>query len=106
MIVVGFLVYSVFIVVIMVNLLMFGVRFYFVNRFMGFFMWKFLKDIVLLVVIIMFIIVILILILNMVLLEGFYWLVLIVIISVIVFILVMYFIGFDKVWCLKVWNVV
>ena len=98
--------YSVFIVAIMANLLMFGVRLYLVNRLTGFPMRKFLKDTALPVVIIMLITATPISILNTVLPEGLHWSALIVITSVIASTLAMYFIGLDKVWRLKVWNVV
>jgi len=98
--------YGVFIVAIMANLLMFGVRLYLVNRLTGFPVRYFLKNTALPVIYIIAVTAIPVLILNIILPAGFLWSVLIVISSILLSTLAMYFIGLDKTWRLKIQNTI
>lgn len=90
--------YSVFIVGILANILMFGVRLYLVSRLTGFPIIIFLKYTVLPVVVIILVTIIPIFTLNQLLPSGFYWSALLVFTSFIFTAIAMYFIGLDKIW--------
>jgi O-antigen/teichoic acid export membrane protein len=98
--------YSVFIVAIIANILMFGVRLYLVNRLTGFPMRHFLKFTALPIVAIVLVTALPITILNQLLPEGFYWSALLIIISFGASTIAMYFIGLDRAWRLKVISMV
>ena len=98
--------YSVFIVAIFANILMFGVRLYLVNWLTGFPMGAFLKYTALPVMAIVFVTGFPILILNQLLPEGFYWSALVIFTSFVASTIAMYFIGLDKVWRLKVVDII
>lgn len=98
--------YSVFIVAIMANILMFGVRLYLVNWLTGFPMGTFLKYTALPVIAIVIVTAFPIFMLNQLLPEGFYWSTLVIFTSLVVSSVAMYFIGLDKVWRLKAMNLI
>lgn len=98
--------HSVFIVAIMANILMFGVRLYLVNRLTGFPAGTFLKYTVSPVIAIVIVTVLPISILNQLLPEGLYWSILVIFTSLVVSTFAMYFIGLDKVWRLKTMNMI
>jgi len=94
--------YSVFIVAIIANILMFGVRLFLVNRLTGFPMANFLRFTALPVLAIVLVTAFPIFMMNQLLPTGFYWSALVVFSSFVVSTVAMYFIGFDKVWRVKV----
>lgn len=94
--------YSVFIVAIIANILMFGVRLYLVNRLTGFPMASFLRFTALPVLAIVLVTALPVSVMNQLLPEGFYWSALVIFTSFVVSTIAMYFIGLDKVWRLKV----
>lgn len=94
--------YSVFIVAIMANILMFGIRLYLVNRLTGFPVGSFLKYTAQPVLAIVIITALPIFMLNQLLPEGFYWSTLVIFTSLVASAVAMYFIGLDKAWRLKV----
>ena len=98
--------YSVFIVAILANLLMFCVRLYLVYRLTGFPMGNFLKSTVLPVLIIVLVTAVPISFLNFLSSGGFYWSILVILTSFIVSTIAMYFFGLDKVWRLKVIKII
>jgi O-antigen/teichoic acid export membrane protein len=94
--------YSVFIVAILANILMFGVRLYLVNKLTGFPMSSFLRFSVLPVLTIMLVSGLPVALLNALSPEGLFWSALVIVTSFVVSSLAMYFIGLDKEWRLKV----
>lgn len=98
--------YSVFVVAIMANILMFWVRLYLVNRLTEFPMGNFLKLTVSPVMVIVIVTAFPVFMLKQLLPEGFYWSILVVFISLFSSCVAMYFIGLDKAWRLKVINMV
>lgn len=98
--------YSVFIVAILANILMFGVRLYLVNGLIGFPVGAFLRHTALPVIVIVLVSAVPIVILNKLLPQGFYWSVLVIFVSFVVSTIAMYFIGLDKAWRLKVINMI
>ncbi len=99
-------VYSVFIVAIMANILMFGVRLYLVNRLTGFPISVFLKFSAFPVLAIVFITALPIYVLKQFLPEGFFWSGLVILSSFVLSTIAMYFIGLDKEWRLNVMKLV
>lgn len=98
--------YSVFIVAIVANILMFAVRLYILKCLIALPIMLFVKKTLLPVIHIILASCIPILLLIELLPNGFYWSVLIVIISFILSSFVMYFIGLNKEWRLKIKNIV
>ncbi|OEY65163.1 polysaccharide biosynthesis protein [Marinobacter sp. X15-166B] len=94
--------YSVFVVAIVANILMFGVRLFLVNRLTGFPMANFLRSTALPVLIIVFLTALPIYAMNQLLPVGYYWSALVIFTSFIVSTVAMYFIGLDKAWRMKV----
>lgn len=94
--------YSVFIVAIIANILMFGVRLFLVNLLTGFPIMKFLRFTALPVLAIVMVTAIPIVFMNQFLPKGFYWSALTIFTSFFVSTIAMYFIGLDKVWRAKV----
>ena len=90
--------YSVFIVAILANILMFGVRLYLVNRLTGFPVMNFLRHTALPVLAIVMVTVIPVFALNQLLPGGLYWSALVIFTSFILSTIAMYFIGLDKAW--------
>lgn len=98
--------YSVFVVVIAANLLMFAVRLYLLKRLISLPITLFVTKAVLPVICIALASGVPVLILNGILPEVFYWSVLKVIFSIILSSFAMYFIGLNKEWRLKIKNMV
>jgi O-antigen/teichoic acid export membrane protein len=98
--------YSVFIVAILANILMFGVRLYLVNRLIEFPVGAFLKFTALPVMAIVLVTALPIYIFNKLMPEGYYWSALVILVSIVLSTLAMYFIGLDKEWRLKVKNMI
>nr|WP_320136830.1 hypothetical protein [uncultured Amphritea sp.] len=98
--------YSVFMVAIIANILMFGVRLYLIHLLIDFPVRDFLVQTATPVIGIVLVSWIPIYILNKILPEGFYWSALVISISFIISTLAMYFIGLDKAWRLKVKSMV
>lgn len=94
--------YSVFIVAIIANILMFGVRLFLVNRLTGFPVVNFLRFTALPVLAIAVVTALPITFMNYLLPNGFYWSALVIFTSFFVSTIAMYFIGLDKVWRVKV----
>ena len=94
--------YSVFIIAIIANLLMFGVRLFLVNRLTGFPMANFLRFTVLPVLCIVLVSALPISVMNQLLPSGLYWSALVIFTSFVVSSTAMYFIGLDRVWREKV----
>ena len=98
--------YSVFIVAIIANILMFGIRLYLVNRLTGFPITVFLKLSVFPVLAIVLITALPIYVLKQFLPEGFFWSGFVILSSFVMSTIAMYFIGLDKEWRLKVMKLV
>lgn len=98
--------YSVFVVAIFANILMFGVRLYLVNRLTGFPVAYFLRYTALPVVVIVVVSALPILTLHKLLPGGVYWSLLLILSSVCLSTIAMFFIGLDKGWRLKVTTLV
>jgi len=98
--------YSVFIVAISANIMMFGIRLYLVNKLTGFPIGAFLKYTVLPVMVIVILTGLPIIFLNNILPQSIYWSVFIVLLSVVMSTICMYFIGLDKIWRLKVMHMI
>ena len=98
--------YSVFIVAILSNILMFGVRLYLVNVLIGFPIGTFLRHTALPSMGIVLVSAFPVAILNKMLPQNFYWTALVILFSFVVSTIAMYFIGLDKVWRLKVINMI
>jgi O-antigen/teichoic acid export membrane protein len=94
--------YSVFIVAILANILMFGIRLFLVNRLTGFPMANFLRFTALPVLGIVLVSALPISVMNQLLPKGFHWSVLVIFTSFVVSSTAMYFIGLDKAWREKV----
>lgn len=94
--------YSVFVVAIFANILMFGVRLYLVNRLTGFPVTNFLRYTALPVLVIVVVSALPILTLHKLLPGGVYWSLLLILSSVFLSTIAMFFIGLDKGWRLKV----
>lgn len=94
--------FSVFIVAIVANILMFGARLVLVNRLTGFPMANFLRFTALPVLAIVLVTTLPIFIMNQLLPNGFYWSALVILTSFFVSTIAMYFIGLDQKWRLKV----
>ncbi|TGN40691.1 polysaccharide biosynthesis protein [Marinobacter confluentis] len=94
--------YSVFIVAIIANILMFGVRLYLVNRLIGFPMGAFVKHTAIPLMAMVFVTALPISVLNQLSPEGFCWSALVIFTSFVASTIAMYFIGLDKAWRLKV----
>jgi len=94
--------YSVFIVAIIANILMFGIRLFFVNLLTGFPVANFLRFTALPVLVIVLVSALPITLMNQLLPKGFYWSVLVIFTSFVVSTTAMYFIGLDKAWREKV----
>lgn len=94
--------YSVFIVAILANILMFGVRLFLVNRLTGFPMVNFLRFTALPVLGIVLVSALPVSVMNQLLPNGFYWSALVIFTSFVVSSTAMYFLGLDKAWREKV----
>jgi O-antigen/teichoic acid export membrane protein len=94
--------YSVFVVAIFANILMFWVRLFLVNRLIGFPIGAFLKYTVLPVLTIVLVTAVPIPMIKQILPEGVYWSTLMIFISLVASTIAMYFIGLDKIWRMKV----
>lgn len=94
--------YSVFIVAIMANILMFGVRLYLIHRLIDFPVINFLKYTAVPVTAISLVTALPIYIFNKLLPDGFYWSALVIFASFVLSTVAMYFIGLNKEWRLKV----
>lgn len=94
--------FSVFIVAIIANILMFGVRLFLVNRLTGFPVAIFLQSTALPVLIIVLVTAVPIIFMSQWLPNGFYWTALVIFTSFVASTIAMYFIGLDKVWRVKV----
>lgn len=94
--------YSVFIVAIIANILMFGVRLFLVNRLTGFPVVNFLRFTALPVLAIVLVTALPITLMNHILPNGFYWSTLVIFTSFVTSTIAMYFIGLDKEWRQKV----
>lgn len=98
--------YSVFIVAILANILMFGVRLYWINRLIEFPVSAFLVHTVVPVMVIVLVTAVPTFIFNKILPEGFYGTALVIFASFVLSTVAMYFIGLDKDWRLKVKNMI
>lgn len=98
--------YSVFIVAIAANILMFWVRLYLIKRLIEFPICIFLKHTAVPVMAIVLVTAIPVTVADELLPEGFYWTVLVICTSVVASTFAMYFIGLDQEWRLKVKNVI
>jgi hypothetical protein len=98
--------YSVFIVAIAANILMFWVRLYLIKRLIKFPICIFLKHTVLPVIAIVFVTALPIGIADKLLPKEFYWSVFLIFCSVVTSTIAMYFIGLDQQWRLKVNNII
>ncbi|WP_445004367.1 hypothetical protein [Halomonas mongoliensis] len=98
--------YSVFVVAIIANILMFGVRLFLVNRLTGFPVRNFLRYTALPVLAIVLLTATPVAFINQLLPHGFYWSALVISISFVASSIAMYFIGLDKVWRAKVVNMI
>src|SRR5690554_6413612 len=94
--------YSVFIVAIIANILMFGVRLFLVNRLTGFPVMNFLRFTAQPVLAIVAVTALPITFMNQFLPNGFYWSALVIFTSFFASTIAMYFIGLDKAWRAKV----
>jgi len=94
--------FSVFIIAILANILMFGVRLFLVNRLIGFPAAVFLKLNALPIFAIVLVTSLPVYILSQLLPEGFFWSGLLIISCFVLSTIAIYFIGFDKEWRLKV----
>lgn len=94
--------YSIFIVAILANILMFGIRLFLVNRLTGFPVANFLRFTALPVLGIVLVSALPISVMNQLLPNGFYWSALVIFSSFVVSTIAMYFIGLDKAWRMKV----
>jgi O-antigen/teichoic acid export membrane protein len=94
--------YSVFVVAILANILMFGVRLYLIKRLIAFPIAAFLKSTALPVMAIILVTALPIYIFNKILPKGFYWASLLIFISFVLSTVAMYYIGLDKEWRLKI----
>ena len=94
--------YSVFIVAIIANILMFGVRLLLVNYLTGFPVVNFLQFTALPILGIVLVTAFPIIVINQMLPNGFYWSALVIVVSLVVSTIAMYFIGLDEVWRAKV----
>ena len=98
--------YSVFIVAILANILMFGIRLYLIKRLIGFPVNAFLVHTAVPVMSIVLVTAIPVFIFNKILPEGIYWSALVIFSSLVLSTVAMYFIGLDKEWRLKVKNMI
>jgi hypothetical protein len=98
--------YSVFIVAILANILMFGIRLYLIKRLIGFPVNAFLVHTAVPVMSIVLVTAIPVFIFNKILPEGIYWSALVIFSSFFLSTVAMYFIGLDKEWRLKVKNMI
>ncbi|KPQ29112.1 MAG: Na+-driven multidrug efflux pump [Marinobacter excellens HL-55] len=94
--------YSVFIVAIIANILMFGVRLFLVNRLTGFPVVNFLRFTALPVLAIVVVTALPVTFISQFLPNGFYWSALVIFTSFFASTIAMYFIGLDKAWRAKV----
>ena len=98
--------YSVFIVAIIANIMMFGVRLYLVNRLTGFPVMNFLRYTALPAIAIVLLTVIPVYALKQSLPDGITWSLLLIFASFILSTIAMYFIGLDKIWRIKLTTVI
>lgn len=98
--------YSVFVIAILANICMFGVRLYLVKKLIGFPVGIFLRHTALPVLIIVVVSGFPIFILEKLLPIGVYWSILLIFSSILLSTIAMFFIGLDKIWQVKVVNLV
>ena len=90
--------YSVFVIAIIANLLMFGVRLFLVNRLTGFPILSFFRSVILPVLAVVLVTMLPVVALNRLLSEGIFGSLLLILTSLSLSIVAMYFVGLDKVW--------
>lgn len=98
--------YSVFIIAIFANILMFCVRLILINYLVGFPVKLFLKSTVLPVFSVVTCSTVLVLFIRWILPEGFYWNILVILMSLVVSTITMYFIGLDEKWRYKIMTMI